>query len=469
MISLFLFFTTASKASDDYNFECTNKVYDEMIKTVTLETNNLPTNFPIMTLGKGEYIMLKFDDLLNDERNLYYKVIHCNKDWTISDLRDLDYLNGFNDERLRNYEYSVNTRKQYIHYWQQFPNKDLQFKVSGNYIILIYEDNVETPILTRRFIISENTAGIDITSIYPSDVLNIRYKQELQATVSLGKLKMRNPIEEVSLVMLQNENWSEAISSKASFFSGTNLRFNKLSTYQYWGLAEFREFDTRSLIRLGRNVEFIDRRVDGTDVLLQPDPSRSNKVHISIFDFNGRFFIENFERAGGNNNSDNILDQLNTIQSDPTVRQSLRDSLLSQINAGSRLIDGNASAEERNVRSDYTEVTFLLDASILLEDNQSIYILGGMNNYLPSEEYKMHYDGKRDMFTAQVLMKQGYYNYFYGIADESGKIDYQALEGSWNETENDYQAIIYYRGLGDLYDRVIGFRTYNTNSSLLRF
>ena len=41
------------------------------------------------------------------------------------------------------------------------------------------------------------------------------------------------------------------------------------------------------------------------------------------------------------------------------------------------------------------------------------------------------------------------------------------MEGSWNETENDYQALVYYKGLGDIYDRVIGFKTYNSNSGLL--
>ena len=80
-------------------------MYDEYIKTVTLEINNLPTNFPVMTLNSGQFVMLKFDDLINEERNFYYRIIHCDKDWQPSGLREIEYISGFNDERLRNYEY----------------------------------------------------------------------------------------------------------------------------------------------------------------------------------------------------------------------------------------------------------------------------------------------------------------------------------------------------------------------------
>jgi len=81
----------------------------------------------------------------------------------------------------------------------------------------------------------------------------------------------------------------------------------------------------------------------------------------------------------------------------------------------------------------------------------------------------MKYDPNRDMFSADVLLKQGYYNYYYGIVEEGVKTDYHTMEGSWNETENDYQILVYFRGLGDLFDRVIGYSAFNTNSSLVRY
>lgn len=466
-ISLLLLHTFLLHAGEEYNFNFRNEVYDENIKTVTLEINNLPTNFPVMAMNSGQYVMLKFDDLLNEERNFYYRIIHCGKDWQPSGLREIEYITGFNDERLRNYEYSVNTKTPFLHYWQKFPNKDTDFKVSGNYLIVIYEDKIDFPVLTRRLVLTENRVAVEINGTYPGDVENIRYKQEMQVVINFDKFKMRNPVDEVSVIMLQNEDWNNAIDAKPSFFSGNNLKFNKVKTFSWWGLAEYRDFDTRSLMRLGRHVRFIERNSNSVDVMLMTDQARRNKVHIANFDFNGRFIVDNFERLN-NKNVNDVLDQyVSDIQSDESQRQSLRDSLVSSINRRNQLLDGEYRAEERNLRSDYTNVTFVLDDDINM-NNEEIYVLGSMNNWLPSEEYRLTYDQKRDMYSTQVKLKQGYYNYYYGLVDNKGAINYAAMEGSWNETENEYQALVYYRGLGDIYDRVIGFKTYNTNTGLLR-
>ncbi|MEY3419812.1 MAG: hypothetical protein RIR48_92 [Bacteroidota bacterium] len=449
------------EAKEYYNFR--NEVYDEQIKTVTFEVNNLPTNFPAITLNSGQFIMLKFDDLLNEERILYYRLIHCDKNWNPSTISEIEAFNGFNDERLRNYSYSINTKVPYIHYWQQFPNKDIQFKISGNYLLVIYEDNIEYPIISRRFVIKENRVGVEMKSVFPADVENIRYKQELNVSINFEGFKMRNPMDEISLMVMQNENWNTAITSKPSFFTVNNLRFNKLNTFAWWGLTEYRDFDTRSLMRLGRGVKFIERAKNETDVILMTDQSRRNKVHLANFDFNGRFIIENFERLRQTTTGD-VLDRfINTTNADANLRQSLRDSIIGSIIRQNNLIDGEYTAEERNIRSDYTNVTFVLDDMINLQD-EDIYVLGSMNNWLPSEEYRMKYDSKRDLYLTEVVLKQGYYNYMYGVINKKDEVDYPVMEGSWNETENEYQALVYYRGLGDLYDRVIGFSVYNTNS-----
>ncbi|MBK8054772.1 MAG: DUF5103 domain-containing protein [Saprospiraceae bacterium] len=254
---------------------------------------------------------------------------------------------------------------------------------------------------------------------------------------------------------------------KTFFFTSNILRFNKLNTYAWWGLTEFRDFDTRSLMRLGRGVKFIERNKNETDVILMTDQSRRNKVHIANFDFNGRFIIENFERLRQSTTGD-VLDRfINNTNADQNLRQSLRDSIVGSIIRQNSLLDGNYTAEERNIRSDYTNVTFVLDDMVHLQDDE-IYVLGAMNNWLPSEEFKMKYDSKRDLYVTEAVLKQGYYNYMYGVLNKNNEVNFPVMEGSWNETENEYQALVYYRGLGDIYDRVIGFSVYNTNSERLR-
>jgi hypothetical protein len=442
-------------ANENYNFEFINKQYDPDILSVSFDFNDSPFGFQVLRLGSADYVMLKFDDLANVERNFFYRIIHCDKNWEQSAMREIDYLNGFNDERLRNYSYAVNTRIQYLHYWQKFPNKDSNFKISGNYLLVIYEDNIETPILTHRFVVSENSAKLEIKSTYPSDVLNIRYKQEMTLDVVIDPKKMRNPIEEVSVVMLQNEMWNSAIEVKPNFLTGTNLRFNKLGNFQWWGNAEFRQFDIRSFFRLGRGVKHIDRRVDGTDILLEPTFSRQNKVHLAYFDFNGKFFHENWDRLSNGISLDDILGAENI--------STARSSVIGALQSSSRESQRNNIAEDRNINSDYANVTLHLDDNIILEKDEEIYVLGAFNNYLPLDEFKMNFNSAKDMYTCNMFLKQGYYNFYYGIVDKKGNIDFPKIEGSWNETENDYQILVYYRGLGDLYDRVLEYKRYNTN------
>lgn len=458
--SIIIIFLISFSILDAQSYEHKDKIYDEYIKTSTVEVNNLPTNFPVLSLNSSQFVMLKFDDLLNEERTLYYRIIHCDKDWAPSKLREIEYISGFNDERLRNYSYSINTRVPYMHYWQQFPNKDTHFKVSGNYLIVIYEDKIDYPLLSRRFIISENKVLVDMYIIFPGDVENIRFKQELQVNINFEKFKMRNPIDEISLVMLQNDNWYNKQESKPSFFSGTNLKFNRLRTFDFWGLTEFREFDTRTVMRLGRHVQFIERNKFDTDVLLMKDEARRNKVYLANFDFNGKFIIENFERLSSTTANDVLDNYVTNTGNNDGLRESLRDSLVNSITTRNPLIDNDYIAEERNIRSDYTKVIFSLQDDYL-DGTENVYIFGAMNNWLPSEEYRMKFDN-RGLYTAEILMKQGYYNYMYGIVDENGNVNYRTMEGSWSDTENEYQSIVYFRGLGDIYDRIIGFNSFNT-------
>ena len=458
---IFIFLTQLSTLWSQVKYNYVNSVYDPYIKTVSLEVGNNPISFPILELNTDQSFILKFDDLLNEERNLFYRIIHCDKNWKPSRLTEIEYITGFNDERLRNYDYSVNTKTQYIHYWQQFPNRDTRWKVSGNYLLIIYEDNIDYPLLTRRFIVTERRVDVNIQGTFPSDVGNIRFKQEMQVEINFEKFKMRNPVDEVSIVMMQNEDWNNFVDATPSFVIGNNLRFNRVGIFQFYGLAEYREFDIRSIYSMSRGVAKIERSNKYTDVFLRPHESRFNKPHLLTFDLNGKFYIQNFEGFTNRNMDDIVAGLANIIGSDPNLRQTLRDSISKSLILSNSLLDNANRAEERNIRSDYAHVVFTLEVPDEYTDRE-IYIIGGFNDWEPREEFKMKYNPSNDNFEGEAFLKQGYYNFYYVIKENNGKLDYRSLEGSWTETENDYHALIYYRGFGELYDRVIGYNKFNT-------
>jgi hypothetical protein len=81
-----------------------------------------------------------------------------------------------------------------------------------------------------------------------------------------------------------------------------------------------------------------------------------------------------------------------------------------------------------------------------------------VNDKLDSRS-KLLYNFENKAYEKTLLLKQGAYNFQYVFRPtNNGKPTSERLEGSYWETENDYQVYLYYRAIGERYDRLIGFR-----------
>ena len=126
-----------------------------------------------------------------------------------------------------------------------------------------------------------------------------------------------------------------------------------------------------------------------------------------------------------------------------------------------RSVDGGETSTE----ADYTWVHFSLETfENIGQDN--IYVYGNFNGWQLTEENKMSFDERLKIYTCKLLLKQGFYNYLYVTANEEGKINNHAIEGSFYQTENDYTVLVYFKPFGSRYDQVIGYG--NANSENLR-
>ena len=115
-----------------------NKVYHPMIHTLQTIVNDDWLHDDVITLGTDDWVTISFDHFTHDYHRFIYKIVHCNADWTPSDLFEVDYMDGFNNQPIEDYENSLNTTMLYTHYRLDLPNDDIQFKVSGNYRVEIY-------------------------------------------------------------------------------------------------------------------------------------------------------------------------------------------------------------------------------------------------------------------------------------------------------------------------------------------
>src|SRR5690606_19998089 len=110
-------------------------IYNSSIKTVLFYNVKNELSYPVLPMNSNEKLKLSFDDLNTDLKTYYYTFIHCNVDWTPSDLLPKQYLSNYTEDDIKEYKYSFNTDLRFIHYNITFPNEYINFKISGNYII----------------------------------------------------------------------------------------------------------------------------------------------------------------------------------------------------------------------------------------------------------------------------------------------------------------------------------------------
>ena len=74
-----------------------------------------------------------------------------------------------------------------------------------------------------------------------------------------------------------------------------------------------------------------------------------------------------------------------------------------------------------------------------------------------NDENKMDYNTEKGIYEKALMIKQGFTNYQYVIADSKGNIDAEnTVDGNFFQTENNYFVLVYYRENNQRYDRIIG-------------
>lgn len=399
------------------NTENKNFTYKTNIRSVKFHLAGLFLSLPIIELRSDGALELSFDDLEGDVKDYVYTIVHCDADWKPSDqLTEMDYLDGFTEEKITEYDYSYSTIVNYTHYRLLLPNNNMRWLLSGNYLLKVYEDEDEKSIaLVRRFMVVDPLMQIEATISPPSIVSKLKTHHEIDFVVSHKGIKVNNPQQDIKVVILQNGRWDNAIFGiKPQFFRGEKLIYDHQNKIVFPAGKEFRFIDLRSLRYRSNNVEEIQEYEDGYEVFLFSERDRSHLPFVSDQDINGSFVIENL-----NENNDHL-------------------------------------------ESDYANVVISLRHKESLP-NCDVYLFGEMTDWQIKEEFKLKYFPDDKVYEGQAFLKQGFYNYLFAKVDKStGKIDLEALEGNWYETENNYTILVYYRPFGARYDRLVAAETINS-------
>ncbi|SNT25862.1 protein of unknown function [Ekhidna lutea] len=368
---------------------------------------------PVISLRQEEQLILTFDLLTDEFENLSANIYHCNKDWTRSGLRDMEFLSQINNYRITDFDYSVNTVQPYINYRFSVPKPTL----SGNYILAVHRRaNPDDLIFTRRFMVVDGAVSIDHTVRVSTTIAERDENHQIEYSVNYGNLMVNSPTQDIGTVLLQNHNWSTAITDVQPTLIRANegyMEFRHLDLKtNFNGWNEFRFADLRTLNVAGRNVGRITNTGSKIYAPLKLDGTRGNITYTQNFqDINGNFIIQNNDPGEG------------------------------QLNA------------------DYANVTFALKSEPI---NGEVYVIGQFNNWRITDINRMRYTNQNGLgrYETSLSLKQGYYEYLYYA--KSDELPPYHFEGSHFQAENEYEILVYYRKPGNINDELIGYKRFRS-------
>ena len=88
---------------------------------------------------------------------------------------------------------------------------------------------------------------------------------------------------------------------------------------------------------------------------------------------------------------------------------------------------------------------------------QGTIVIDGRWTTEDPDTYVMEYDTDKQLYTARILQKQGYYSYQYLLITDDGRPHPLPSEGNFFETENHYQVLVYYKGTGERTWRLVAY------------
>jgi len=385
-----------------------NICYSSRLKTLQVKVNGEWGEPPVMLLGGNNWMEISFDDLQASYQRYTYSITHCDADWTQSDLLTSEYMTGFNDQRIDDYEPAIGTEIDYCHYTLTLPNEENQLLVSGNYKVEIFEDGEDEPIAQACFSIIEPRVGVEIDVTSNTDIDTYETHQQVNFAVNYSGYSVSNPVSEFKYIVQQNHRWdNHATDLRPTLMQVNRLIFNHNRSLIFDAGNEYRRFEILDEYVPTMHVDEMTREGDYYHAWLFADEQRINYLYDQ--DQDGRYWIRNDDNVGNDTESDYFYTHF-TLQMPPVA-------------------GGN------------------------------VYLFGDLTNNQMTEEYKMEYNLIDHQYELVTPLKQGSYNYMYIFrydGDSVGKT--HPCEGDFHQTENEYYVYVYHRPFGLRYDKLVGFQ-----------
>ena len=361
----------------------------------------------VMTIGSDDGIVIEFDELSTAARNLRWCVEHCDARWQPDGLMDIEFTDGLNEAIVDEYSYSQGTLSHYVHYVIRIPDERVPLKISGNYLLKVYEENApETPLLSVRFSVAEGNAAVYAGVSAKTDIDYMKSHQQLEIMVDTKATGVRNPYTDLIVLVEQNPGDRERIElTTPSSVRGSEVRYEHLRPLIFNGGNEYRRFETVSTSYPGKGVDKIEHTADGYFAILYKDEPRSAAGYQYDRTQNGRF----------------------------TIRE--------------------CNSDRSDTEAEYVHTLFTFESPKI--PGVEVHLDGEFTGGRLDNSSRMEYNPYTGGYEKTMYLKQGAYDYRYVTVKPGGKsVSFALTEGNYCDTGNQYIIYVYYRLPGEQYDRL---------------
>jgi len=388
------------------------RIFDNNVRSLKVcLTNNMYVP-SILMMGSDDRLIVNFDYLDYDVHYLRYSVTHCNADWQPSQLVESEYVSGFNYADIDDYAPSEATYVHYYNYQFTLPNPDMELLVSGNYLLTVYEqDDPDNPLFQTRFSVCESRVGVYPQVTSRTDVEYNNRLQQVSFDVRYKPNQIKDPYSEFTCVVTQNSRQDNSVTvTRPTMVGVDHVTYEHNRDLIFPAGNEFRRFETVNAHNINMGVQAIRYYEPMYHAMLMMDEPRNEIQYLYDKTQYGRFTIRNAEAYG-----------------------------------------------ENALEADYMITHFTLDTGGKLNGG-NVWLYGEFTEGYPASQAMMKYDAANGIYTADLLLKQGAYNYMYlWVPDGTTMGQTGRIEGDHYETVNEYLVKVYDRPMGERYDRLVGY------------
>ena len=374
-----------------------HKVYDPQVKSLQVMVNYNWQSMPVMRLNSADRLYVGFDELSHDYHRYIIHIERCEADWTAAtEVFESDWLAGFNDLVIDDYELSINTTVPYTHYQFALPDDQCRLRMSGNYRLHILEDGTGDDVLTVEFMVTEQSMKLAMSASTNTDIDTNNSHQQVTMSVGYQNHSVTRPEEQIRTVVMQNgreDNCRRNV--RPTFITQNALEWSHARELIFDAGNEYRKYEVLDPTHPTMGIDYI--RWDGDYYQVFPYLSEPRPNYLYDEDANGDFIIRNSDNREIDTTSDYVWVNYRLKTDGPAT--------------GHIVIDGRWTTEA-------------------------------------DENYRLEYDEESGLYTASILQKQGYYSYQYLWEDTDGTRRPLPSEGNFYQTENRYQALVYYKEIG---------------------